>query len=259
MKSVILPLPLFLLTLLIGGRAVATGDGHEPVTFDHSAFSKLLGETVTDGRVDYVALKKKRTRLDAYLSTLADAKPERMAKDGALAFWINAYNAFTLKLIVLNYPAKKSITDIPDAWKQKAWRVAGKKRSLDEIEHEIIRKRFKEPRVHFVLVCASISCPDLPPRAFAGDDLNVRLTEATRRFLSDPGKGAKVVLAEGKPPVLRLSMIFKWFAADFTAGSGSVLDFVLPYLPTAARRGLRPRKDEVKISYLEYDWSLNAR
>ncbi len=252
-------LPLTLLVLLLGCPSGATGEEAEPVTFDHGAFDKLLGETVKDGRVDYAAIKKHKARLDAYLATLADAKPERLSKDGALAFWINAYNAFTLKLIINHYPGVKSITDIPDAWKKKDWRVAKLERSLDEIEHQIIRKQFAEPRIHFALVCASISCPGLSRKAYTAENLKAQLDRETRRFLKDTSKGAKVVLREGRPPVLELSLVFKWFKDDFRKSAGSVLEFVLLYLPAEAGESLRAQKNEVRIQFLDYDWRLNKR
>jgi len=248
-----------LLVLLLGCPSGVIGEEAMPVTFDHGAFDKLLSETVENGRVDYATLKRLKARLDVYLATLADAKPERMTRDGALAFWINAYNAFTLKLIVKHYPGVKSITDIPDAWKKKDWRVAGKKRSLDEIEHRIIRKEFAEPRIHFALVCASISCPGLSRKAYTAENLKAQLDRETRRFLADTSKGAKVVIERGRPPVLELSLVFKWFKDDFRKSAGSVLEFVLPYLPAKARESLRARKNEVRIIFLDYDWRLNRR
>jgi hypothetical protein len=219
--------------------------------FDHGGYSGLLEKYVDDGKVDYVSLKRDRDRLDSYLEGLARLSPEalgRMPRDEQLTFYINAYNALTLKVIIDNYPVK-SIKDIPGVWKELKFPVAGKELTLDEIEHGIVRKKFKEPRIHFALVCASKSCPKLRPEAYTGASLNRMLNEEARRFISDPSK----VKLDKDRNTLYLSPIFKWFRGDF----GDVREFVSRYLSEDAAGHVREKRPWVR--YLGYDWTLNGK
>lgn len=226
----------------------------DPSAFSHDLFDAVLRERVARGAVDYVALRDDE-RFREYLRRLAAADPARMADaNERLAFWINAYNAQTLYGIVTQL-------DVADRAKVAAWRtnhglgsffkgytyrVAGRDLTLDAIEHEIVRKEFREPRVHFALVCASKGCPPLRSEAFRGRDLESQLEEQTREFLKDPSKNAY----DAKSKTLRLSPIFDWFAADFEPAGGR-LAFVRSRLPTIP--------DDARVEFGEYDWSLNAR
>ena len=167
-----------LLILLAAATPVTRAD-------PHAAWNALLGERVKDGVVDYAGLHKDPARLDAYLATLAATDPSDYAREDQLAYWINAYNAFTIRLILDHYPTA-SIRDVSRPWKRKQWNAGGTIYSLDHIEHTILRKQFKEPRIHFAIVCASIGCPDLQPRAFTGPGIETQLEQAARHFMQSP-------------------------------------------------------------------------
>lgn len=228
---------------------------------EQTAYARLLETHVRPAMVsgirlnlvEYAALKADPNYPKA-LHTFATARPEALGSEAArIAFWVNAYNLLAIKTVVDRYPIK-SIKDgggfFTTIWKTKVGVVAGRERTLDEIEHEILRKEFREPRVHFAIVCASLSCPDLRPEPFVAERLDAQLDEATRAFLANPTKGL-VVGADGERA--RVSTIFKWFADDFTGG---VVEFIRAHLDasrTAALAGLTPGG----LSYLDYDWSLN--
>jgi hypothetical protein len=243
-------------------RGVPLIAGSVPSTL-HDPFDALLKKHVRDGVVDYRGLKSDERLLDGYLDHLGSADPESLGRDGRLTFWINAYNAFTLKLILNRYPGIESIKEIPrgDRWKARIWSVNGQKHSLDEIEHDILRK-MNEPRIHFAIVCASFSCPNLRSEAYTAERLDEQLASSARDFLSDPEKGLRYGeergLIWGTKYVLRISAIFDWFEEDFEATAGSVLDFILDYAPDGAAQFIRAHRNEMKVEHLDYDWSLNG-
>jgi hypothetical protein len=230
----------------------------------HDPFTELLAEHVENGVVDYAGLKEHEQELDAYLKLLAGVNPEELEREPALAFWINGYNAFTLKLMLERYPGIESIKDIPSGkrWKAKRWRVNGTRYSLDQIEHEIMRP-MGEARIHFAIVCASYSCPDLAPQAYLPDTLDEQLTAATRRFLANESKGlsfgSEAGWLYGTNHVLRVSSIFDWFEKDFVKSAGSVVKFVAKYAPTEAVTFIQKHSAELDVEHLSYDWSLNGR
>lgn len=235
----------------------------QPQPTPHKAFDAILREYVNDGVVDYKGLKRDEGLLDRYLGELDSADPSSMDRNEKLAFWINAYNAFTLKLILNYYPGIESIKDIPSSkrWNASIWSVDGEMRSLDQIEHKILRK-MDEPRIHFAIVCASISCPDLLSKAYFPESLDEQLDEAASGFLYDSAKGARTVDEEGMlwgtNHTLYLSSIFDWFEGDFEKASGSVVDFVLPYLPETMKGFVDAHRDDLKVRNLDYDWRLNG-
>ena len=161
----------------------------------HDRWDKLLQAHVSEGEVNYAAIRKNPAELNDYIETLGNTDPANMTQTDQLAFWINAYNAFTVKLIIDNMPLK-SIRDIKSPWKQKNWHVGDRVLSLNQIEHEILRKNFKEPRIHFAIVCASIGCPDLQNRAFLGTTVKAQLTNATREFMAHADVPFRVVINE---------------------------------------------------------------
>ena len=208
---------------------------------DHAAWNQLLQHHVSaDGRVDYLGMQGDETALDSYLATLAEETPqEDWSRAEALAYWINAYNAYTVKLILNNWPVT-SIRDIDKPWEQKWIQLGGKTYSLNNIEHDIIRPRFKEPRIHFALVCAAKSCPPLPNEAFTAQNLDRLLERRTRQFINDEKFNVT------QEAVVRVSPLFDWYGEDF----GDVRDFLNDYLATDIPAGK-------EITFLDYDWSLN--
>ncbi len=228
----------------------------------HDGWDALLKAHVSKGLVDYEAIKNAPAALDDYLEKLSEAAPAGMSRDHQLAFWINAYNAFTVKLIVDNMPLK-SIRDIDAPWKQKRWRVGDTLYNLDAIEHEILRKVFREPRIHFAIVCASIGCPDLQPWAYCGESAGSQLDRATRLFMASP-KHIQTEVSSGllgrKRYILRVSKIFKWFGDDFTdGGKRSVVDLIRLYASDETVSFLSEANASPTIKTLGYDWLLNAQ
>jgi hypothetical protein len=217
-----------------------------------------LHRWVNDGLVDYAALQgEARASLEAYLKDLSATCAidyEKWSREQRLAFWINAYNAFTVQLIVDNYPISsiRKIGFLPAAAFRREFipmpGLKGKKISLDDIENGTLRASFREPRIHFALVCASLGCPELPKEAYRASDLNRQLDHQARLFLSDTRKNR----FDPATNTLYLSPIFKWFKADFEDVAGSVPAYVAQYLddPNIGKPG-------VKIKYTKYDWSLN--
>ena len=217
----------------------------------HATWDELLQAHVTDdGIVDYKGFIQEKAKFEKYLQLLSDNPPQRSWKrTEQLAYWINAYNAFTVKLIVDHYPVK-SIKDIKrgvpfvnTVWDIKFIKIGGHKYDLNNIEHGILRKRFKEPRIHFAVNCASASCPPLLNHAFTGDQLYDQLNQQARRFLANPSKNK---ISSDKT---QLSKIFKWFRKDFTKKE-SLKEFLAKYAPPSFNKN-------AKISYLKYDWRLN--
>jgi hypothetical protein len=234
-----------------------------PAWPDDGPYARLLARHVRPGTiagirlavVDYAAL---RDDLDypRALASLAAVDPDRLASEPArLAFWINAYNLLAIKAVLDRYPVG-SIKDggnlLRPIWKRKVGAAAGRERTLDEIEHDILRPRFREPRVHFAIVCASLSCPDLRREPYEGARLPAQLAEATRGFLASRTKGVDPG-ADGR--TARVSSIFKWFADDF-GGAEGVVRFVRGAADPALAARLAPLGPG-GLAYLPYDWSLN--
>lgn len=209
---------------------------------DH-AYNKLLQKHVNSfGEVNYQAIKTDPQLLQASLEGFTKTKPNKSwSQEERLAYWINAYNAFTIKLIIDNYPIN-SIKDLKNPWDQEFIPIGKQLMSLNQIEHDILRK-MKEPRIHFAIVCASKSCPKLLNEAYTPSKLDLQLTLATEEFLSDETKNNLSV------ETIKLSKIFKWFSEDFTT-NGSLIDFLNLYAPIEISQ-------KAKKSYMDYNWDLN--
>lgn len=233
--------------------ALAAGNG----SFDHSAFDRLLKAHLVDGRVDYDAFTR-APGFPRYLDQLARARPDTLSGKEQLAYWINVYNAYTIQLVNA-HNERKSIRNINKTlgvikamgpWKEEIVEAGGKTMSLDHVEHEIIRKRFREPRIHFALVCAARSCPPLLREAFTGERLEVQLDDQARTFIAQsPDKNRVDVLAA----TVYLSPIFTWFKDDFGPDLGR---FLARYVPDGAARRLL-ESGRFKTVETPYDWSLN--
>jgi hypothetical protein len=221
---------------------------------DNRLWAELLKAHVQNGRVDYDGFKQDESKLDRYLAILSATDPGTLFHNHQFAFYINAYNAFTIKLILTRYPGINSIKEISsffsNPWHKKFIPLNGFKVNLDHIEHDILRSRFKDPRMHFAINCAAKSCPPLLNKPYEGDTLESRLDEQTRRFINHPGN---TFLKDG---TLFISRIFKWFEADF---SGKPLSFISRYADDALKQALdnTAATGEIPIQYLYYDWTLN--
>jgi hypothetical protein len=236
----------------------------------YSGYDALLKRHVTEGRVDYRGLKTDPKDLDHYLDSAAgvtEAQFNSWTHSQQLAFLINLYNAATLKLIVDHYPVK-SIKDIGGffrgPWDQPVVRLFGGTITLDNLEHDIVRKRYSEPRIHMVLVCAAKGCPTLRNEAYVAEKLDAQLDDHSREYLSSPA-GLRI---DRNKKVVYFSSIFKWYGEDFVAqhlpSSGfsgrdkterAVANFCSRYLSAADSGYLKAGGYSVK--YLDYDWSLN--
>nr|WP_321226957.1 DUF547 domain-containing protein [uncultured Psychroserpens sp.] len=213
---------------------------------DHSQWNDLLQKHVSEeGNVNYKGFKADKTKFKAYLDMLSKNPPQdSWSKDETLAYWMNAYNAFTVKLILDNYPTK-SIKDIDGPWNQRFIKIGEKWYTLNDVEHKIIRK-MDEPRIHFALVCAAVSCPRLYNKAFTSKNLETDLDLLTRGFLNDPTKN------EFSEDSIEISKIFKWYGGDFKNDGQDLIDFFNKYTDVKI-------SSKAKKSYKDYNWNLNEQ
>ena len=240
--------------------AVTAVDGERPAEERHASFGQLLRRYVdSTGAVDYARLTRNGDELRPYLRQLATADLSGRSRAARLAFWLNAYNALTLKLIVDHYPVQNiwAITPGPPEPKDDSpfqldvGTVADTVRSLDEIEHEIIRQRFDEPRIHFALVCAAASCPRLRREPYTGARLDAQLNDQARTFLRDPAKN-KIPAGDDR---IELSRILKWYGEDFGPTPQALQRALAPYFEGAVADRLAA--GGYTVEFLTYDWSLN--
>ncbi|GAB4372934.1 MAG: hypothetical protein Kow0042_16510 [Calditrichia bacterium] len=268
-------LSLFIILISLGSSSYGAN------SFSHQLFDSLLQRYVEQGWVNYQGIKQNPQWLDRYLETIENLAPEvyeNWTDNQKMAFWINAYNAITIKGILLHYPIQygnliararfpqNSIRQISNFWDRIFVKPMGKEISLNTIEHQILRKEFRDPRIHFALVCASVGCPALKSRVYFAESLEEQLNTATREFIQDSTKN-RLSKSEN---ILYLSRIFDWYKEDFPAGSTphsalthykeelrGILEFVMNYLPESEREYLLKNAPEIK--FLEYDWSLNEK
>lgn len=217
----------------------------------HQSLTTLLQKHVSsDGRVNYASLKADSNALNDYLGLLEHHHPNKgWTSNERKAYWINTYNAFTLRLIIRNYPVS-SIKDLGGAvykvntpWDIRFITIEGYNYDLNNIEHDILRKEWSDARIHFAVNCASVSCPILANTAYEAATLDTQLDEAARRFINDPTRNR---LSNDEA---ELSKIFRWFKGDFTR-KGNLIDFINHYAEN-------PLNASASINYLDYDWNLN--
>ena len=248
-------------------RLIGTPAEHnflQPILTVHERF-------VRPGGVDYPGLAREHVLLDVVTRAFSANGPGmvgRLSERARIALWIDAYNAFTLDLIVREWRAREgrlqSIKDIPAAWSRPKWTVAGRSVTLDQIEHEILRKDFREPRIHFALVCASRSCPALRIHPYRTEFLDAQLDSAAREFVLDPSRNDFMP----RGGAIRISKIFDWYGKDFVGvysdstferlygrETGAVLAYVARFLPAETVAAFRAKR--ARVTYLPYDWSLN--
>ena len=223
-------------------------------TVDHSLYGELLQKYVKNGVVDYRGFKSEEAKLDQYLGILEKTDTRALSRDEQFAFYINAYNAWTIKLILSAYPGIQSIKDLGSLfrspWKKKIAPIDGEVLTLDNIEHDLLRPRFKDPRIHFAVNCASKGCPPLRSEPYRADALDQQLTEMTEAFVNDPAYNR----LEGN--TLYVSSIFKWYSEDF---NGDIVGFFTEYARGDLKDSLTKRAKGIEVEYLDYDWSLNGK
>jgi len=254
----------------------------QPAPFDHGhrIFNDLLKENVDDSKVDYKGFINSKEEFIKYLDSLGDVTEQQYlswTSEQRLAFWINAYNAFTVKAIIDNYPIKRSFTlvgifyapknsilQIPGVWKKLQFQAVGQNVTLDHIEHGILRKEFNEPRIHAAINCASISCPDLRNEAYIADKIENQLSDASAKCVNSPTKGVHIDKENKK---IKVSKIFKWFGKDFFKNynmnefnvrsdkENGTLGFIYKYINDDEKEYVL--NGDYKLKYLSYDWGLN--
>lgn len=253
---------LFVLTIVfifsfLGHATVMT---HESYPASNKIFDEVLKTHVKysthNSTVNYAELKKQsQLKLKSYLHSLENltqSQYNKMSKPQKMAFLINAYNAFTIKLIIDNYPIqgiKKIGGWFSSPWKKQFFKLLGKKRHLDWIEHDMLRPKFKDFRIHFALNCASIGCPRLRNEAYRGSRLDEQLNDQMKVFLTDRSRN---YLRESKKEI-HISKIFKWFEEDFK----NIHKILSPYLSANGNAYKLWIKESWDIEYTDYDWSLN--
>lgn len=253
---------IFVILLLSFGCSSATEENHgnttgnnttnngtaQMVILDIDAYDALLTQFVdVNGQVDYTSLKADDASLRTFIASIGASDISAMNNDEKLAFYINAYNAIVLLAVVDQYPTT-SVMDIAGFFDTKKHRIAGKMNTLDELENQIIRPTFKEPRIHFALVCAAKSCPPLQQKAYRADTLEATFEEVTTAFIETQ------TTVDGKN--VTTSKLFDWFKDDFIEGAGSVGEFLATYLP--AEKATLEANDSVYI-FTDYSWALNEQ
>jgi hypothetical protein len=267
--------------ILLSFQSISFAQPNTDQLFDYADYAAVLKTFVDENAmVNYSRLKGQPQQLKAYVSAIGKLERshyEQWGKKDQIAFWLNAYNGLTLKVIIDNYPIKSSffksriypknsIRQISGVWDKITFKVMGRNLTLEHIEHKILRPTFNEPGIHMAMVCAAMGCPPLRNEPYTGDKLDEQLDDQARRFL---GHSAKFKIDRRKDR-LYLSPIFKWFAADFVKRhaptrnigghnkeASSVLSYIAPYLSEANKKYVLAGK--YKIKYLDYDWSLNEQ
>jgi len=246
------PLLLIIILTTIACGSVQPEEGTS-TNISHESWNELLNKHVDKyGNVNYQGFKIDSSALIEYLSLLSNNLPSNSWTDQQqLAYWINVYNAFTIKLIIDHYPIS-SIKDIGSRiqipfvntpWQIEFIKLGERNYDLDNIEHDIIRQKFNEPRIHFALVCAAKSCPNLRNEAYESNKLETQLADQTVRFLADTSKN-KIMEKQ-----LKLSKIFRWYKQDFTK-STQLIEYINQYTYIEINVA-------AEIDYLDYDWRLN--
>lgn len=261
-------------SLVLGILLLLAMPAHAAFDHQHRTWTTLLERHVewnaagTTTAVDYAGFARERKSLDGYVTALGVvpiSEYSRWSWRQQQAFLINAYNAATVQLVLTRYPKLDSIKDIGgllgNPWKKAFVPLLGKTRSLDDIEHGLLRgsPRYRDPRIHFAVNCASIGCPALRPEAFVAARLETQLEDQTLRFLRDRTRNR--LRSEGKGQVLELSSIFDWYAHDFKAQGGPA-GFVArrpDAIGADAASTSALRQGQAKLRFLDYDWALNAR
>jgi len=243
------------LLVVTPGRIVA-----QAAAPSHEAFDTLLRRHVRGGLVDYDAFER-APEFRAYLDLLARTDPATLPRAEQLALWINAYNAYTIQQInahherrsIKNINKTGGLLSLGGAWKEAMATVGGTRYTLDQIEHERIRPVFREPRVHFALVCAAMGCPPLRSEAYRAEALDQQLDDQAHEFLvRSPGKNR----VDASRKTVWLSPIFKWYRKDFADTDAALLQALARYIPPGAERDLLT-SGKARITWTEYDWSLN--
>lgn len=243
----------FCLSLFGCVNATSVQSDSKPV--NHDPFTSLLKKHVdSNGMVNYKGFIADSVEFNKYLTTLETNHPntKNWSKDERLAYWINAYNAFTIRLIIRNYPVKSikdlagSIYRVNTPWDIKFIQISGQTYDLNNLEHSIIRKEFDEPRIHFALVCAAFSCPKLRNEAFTAKNLDAQLEDQSMHFFNSTSRNK--ITADAP----KVSPLMKWYGDDFKNAAPSIPAYINKYSKTKIKEG-------VELKYMDYSWDLNEK
>ena len=252
-------------TLALCTMIVTPSSAPAQAKFDHSAFDALLHAHVRNGMVDYDAFAA-APEFTSYLAKLASFDPATLSQPEQVAFWIDAYNAYTIQL-VNSHHERGSIRNINKSfgfvrafgpWKEKLAVVGGKAYGLDEIEQDILRKRYQEPRIHFALVCAAMGCPPLRSEAYVGSRLDAQLDDQARTFVLQSPTKNRVDVAAKTVYLSPIFVEFRDYIKDFGGSEASVGKFIAHYYPAGPERDLLT-SGEFKVEKTSYDWTLNSQ
>ncbi len=237
-------------------NAISATASPDSVGPDNTLFTQVLRDHVKDGVVNYKGLKEDK-RFAGYVELLMKTDPNTISRQNRLAFWINVYNAFVLKVVCDKYPIKSILSKTAYALKKsnfhkKVVTINGVAYSLNDVENDIIRP-FGDPRIHFAINCAAKSCPPLRSEAFAPGRLNEQLEEQTRNFINNPANNSFDVAKNE----IMVSKIFDWFEEDFKKYDAGVPVFISRYLPPEPGKQLLANAKTVKIKHHDYNWDLN--
>jgi len=252
--AIVLASVLLILWNLLPGKAINFENIQKSGKIDHDQWDEILNRFIDEnGHVDYNGLLSERNKLTSYLQLLSENPPDPFSWtiNERIAYWINAYNAFTLDLILEHYPIERikdigssiQIPFINSPWDIKFIRIGNRELDLNNIEHGILRKEFDEPRIHFAIVCASMSCPGLRREAYTSSKLDSQLNQQAEIFINDLFKN------EIEPEKLKISKIFKWFNGDFTQ-EGTLIEYLNKFSNVQIQ-------GNAKIEFKPYDWNLN--
>jgi uncharacterized membrane protein YdjX (TVP38/TMEM64 family) len=252
-------------TILVGSVAMGPASSSliaQQKSVNHAAFDQLLQAHVSNGIVDYDAFAR-APGFASYLSMLGTVDPATLPRDERLAFWINAYNAFTIQLInskretqsIRNINKSLGLLKLKGPWSDPFIRINNKSLTLDNIEHDIVRKEFGEPRIHFALVCAAMGCPPLRSEAYVAARLNEQLQDQGVKFIRQSPSKNRVDVA-GK--TLFVSLIFNYYKKDFGGSAQSVGRYLAPWYPAGSAERAFLEKGEYTFTETNYDWTLNS-
>ncbi len=242
---------LILLLLILLNLSIAQNSD-----FNFASWDNMLQKYLANGgRVDYSKWQANdQAALDKLIADLAKFDPNNLGQNAEIAFWVNSYNILAVSEVLSRYPidtVRPEFLFIPERsfFTDKKHTINNTKYSLDSLENDILRAKYQQPLIHFSIVCASNSCPNLRPEAYNGDNVIEQLKSQARKFIADNNKN------EFSGNTAQLSKIFDWFKADFESASGSVKEFLLPYATSQIKQVLN--SDNLQIKYLDYNWGLN--
>ena len=238
-------------------RSWAEVDADQPL---YDPWARVLsGYVDEEGLVDYTGLSTEGyDDLETFIKTIGSTDPSRFSETEQLAFWINAYNAITVYQVVQRYPIENVrevgiLFGLVGGFFKQEYRVANRELTLDNIEHDILRPTYNDPRIHWALVCAAFGCPRLLRRPYVATDIDPMLTELSFEFMASP----RAMHIDDDNVILWVSSYFDWYGGDFEVKAGNIIDYILVHAPTDKAAWIREHRDTMRVQFIDYDWTLN--